>query len=84
MKSEDGLPGAPVMLPVLIATVEVNMLWYALPLIVAVSLVYAATRHEDMRPILQHALRVGMYIVGFMLVIFVVLWLMLFWVSRPA
>ena len=29
--------------------------WFAVPLILAVSLVYAATRHEDMGPILGHA-----------------------------
>jgi hypothetical protein len=48
-------------------------LWYALPLIVAVSLVYAATRHESMQQILRHAARVGTWIVGFMGVIFLVL-----------
>jgi hypothetical protein len=48
-------------------------MWYALPLIVAVSLVYAATRHEEAVPILKHALRIGLWIVGFMAVVFVVL-----------
>ena len=48
-------------------------LWYALPLIIAVSLVYAATRHERMRPIVLHAGRVALWIVGFMAVVFVVL-----------
>ena len=48
-------------------------LWYALPLIIAVSLVYAATRHERLRPILLHAGRVALWIVGFMAVVFVVL-----------
>ena len=48
-------------------------LWYALPLIIAVSLVYAATRHEQMRPIVLHAGRVALWIVGFMAVVFVVL-----------
>ena len=48
-------------------------LWYAVPLIIAVSLVYAATRHERMRPILLHAGRVALWIVGFMAVVFVVL-----------
>ena len=32
-------------------------LWYAVPLLVSISLVYAATRHELMRPILEHAVR---------------------------
>jgi hypothetical protein len=50
-----------------------NDFWYALPLIVAVSLVYAATRHEAMEPILRHALRVAVWIVGFMAVVFAVL-----------
>jgi hypothetical protein len=48
-------------------------LWYALPAIIAISLVYAATRHERMRPILAHAARVGLWLVGFMFVVFVVL-----------
>jgi hypothetical protein len=64
------------MFAVILALVDVNMLWYALPLVVAVSLVYAATRHEAMAPILHHAVRVGGYIVGFMLMIFAVLWVM--------
>ena len=47
-------------------------LWYALPAIIAVSLVYTATRHEQMRPILLHAGRVAVWITGFMLAVFVV------------
>jgi len=47
--------------------------WYALPAILAVSLVYAATRHERMRPIFIHAGRVALWIVGFMFLVFVVL-----------
>jgi hypothetical protein len=50
-----------------------HTMWYALPLVVAVSLVYAATRHEEMGPILGHAPRVGLWIVGFMAAIFLVL-----------
>ena len=50
-----------------------NDLWFALPLVIAVSLVYAATRHESMEPILRHAMRIGTWIVGFMVVVFVVL-----------
>jgi hypothetical protein len=52
-----------------------NDLWYALPLVISVSLVYAATRHEQMGPILSHAFRIGAWIVGFMAVIFAVLFL---------
>jgi hypothetical protein len=43
-------------------------LWYAVPLIVCVSLVCAATRHELMRPILEHALRFGVWVLVFMAV----------------
>jgi len=50
-----------------------NDLWYALPAIAAVSLVYAATRHERMRPIWIHSGRVAAWIVGFMFVVFLLL-----------
>jgi cytochrome c oxidase assembly factor CtaG len=48
-------------------------LWYAVPAIIAISLVYAATRHEQMQPILIHAGRMALWIAGFMLVVFAVL-----------
>ena len=48
--------------------------WFALPLIVSVSLVYAATRHEDMEPILIHAVRTAGWIIGFMLIVLLVLY----------
>ena len=54
---------------------QVNYLWYAVPLIIAVSLVYAATRHEAIVPILLHAARLALWITGFMAAIFVVLFL---------
>ncbi|MCH2113346.1 MAG: hypothetical protein MK171_00310 [Pirellulales bacterium] len=41
-------------------------LWYALPLIVSVSLVCAATRHEEIGIILGHAVRFGLWIIAFM------------------
>ena len=56
-----------------LANIWDNDFWYALPLVIAVSLVYAATRHEAMEPILRHAVRVGTWIVGFMAVVLVVL-----------
>jgi len=59
------------MLPLPLA--QINDLWYALPLIVAVSWVYAATRHERMDFIVRRALRVGSMItimMGILLVIF--------------
>jgi hypothetical protein len=47
-------------------------LWYAVPLIVSVSLVCAATRHELMRPILAYAVRFSIWVLLFM-ALFVVL-----------
>ena len=58
-------------MPALFASI--NDFWYAVPLIVAVSLVYAATRHEAMNEILRHAARVGTWIIGFMAVVFILL-----------
>ncbi len=67
------------MIHALFAALGPNDMWYALPLIVAISLVYAATRHEEMAPILGHALRVGLWITGFMAVVFAVLLLISWW-----
>ena len=54
-----------------------NDFWYALPLVIVVSLVYAATRHEAMEPILHHAMRIGTWIIGFMAVVLIVIVLLL-------
>jgi hypothetical protein len=51
-------------------------LWYALPLLVSISFVYGATRHEEIRPILEHTLRSAIWIGSFMALIFVVLWIL--------
>ena len=45
-------------------------LWYAVPAIIAVSLVYAATRHERMRPIFLHAGRLSLWMAFFILIMF--------------
>jgi hypothetical protein len=60
-------------LPVLFSSWANSQLWYAVPLIMAISLVYGATRHELMVPILQHAWRTAIWIMGFMLVIAAIL-----------
>jgi hypothetical protein len=57
----------------LLAAGHINDLWYALPLIVAVSMVYSATRHEAMEGILTGAVRIGAWITGFMLIVFAIL-----------
>ncbi len=63
----------------IIASLLWMKIWFALPLIAAVSLVYAATRHEDMRPIFIHAARTAVWIVAFMAIIFAVLFLIGWW-----
>jgi hypothetical protein len=50
----------------LLAALGVARLWYAVPLITSVSLVCAATRHEEMSAILAHAARFALWIVVFM------------------
>jgi hypothetical protein len=47
--------------------------WFFLPLAVAVSLVYAASRHEEWSRIFGHALRLFGTIVAFMVVTTIVL-----------
>ncbi len=69
------------MLNLLFAVGDVQDFWFAVPLILAVSLVYAATRHEEMGPILGHAARIGAWIVGFMAAIFVVLLFISWWLA---
>jgi hypothetical protein len=59
--------------PVLLSSWSDSQLWYSIPLIVAISLVYGATRHEHMVPILHHAWRTAKWIIGFMLVIMAIL-----------
>ena len=55
-------------------------LWYALPLIVSVSLVYAATRHESMEVIVRHAMRTAVWFGAFMGIVMVFLAVISHWV----
>jgi hypothetical protein len=57
-----------------------NQLWHLLPLVVAISLVYGATRHELMGPILGHAWRFGLWVLTFVAIIFAVLYVISTWV----
>jgi len=54
----------------LLAVMGPLRMWYAVPIIVSVSLVYAATRHEAMGSILVHAARFALWIVVFMAIVF--------------
>ena len=49
-------------------------LWYVLPLVLCISLVYAATHHERINLILRRAVRTFIWIVSFMLFAFFVLY----------
>jgi hypothetical protein len=60
----------------LLADIGPHRRWYAVPLIISVSLVYAATRHEEVGPILGHAVRFAIWILLFMAVVWVVIQLM--------
>jgi hypothetical protein len=55
----------------LLAVLSIARLWYAVPLITSVSLVCAATRHEEMGDIVAHALRFALWIVVFMAIVLV-------------
>jgi hypothetical protein len=54
-------------------------IWYAVPIITSVSLVYAATRHEQLGPILVHAVRFAVWILVFMAIVFAVLQALSWW-----
>lgn len=54
-------------------------IYYALPLVIVISLVYGATRHERLKEIIDHSIRSLIWVVGFMVVILAVIWLAGFW-----
>lgn len=61
-------------LTVCLFAAHIHNLYYAVPLIIVVSLVYSATRHEYMQAIISGAIRVAIWITVFMALIFLVLW----------
>lgn len=50
-------------------------IWYAVPLAVAISLVYGATRHEEIPGILEHSWKAAVWVGLFMAGIAAVVWL---------
>jgi hypothetical protein len=54
----------------------VNATWYLLPLAMAISLVYSASRYELPERILGRAIRLFLQIVGFMGAAFLILWVL--------
>jgi len=57
-------------------SISPSYLLYYIPLIISISLVFGATRHEDTSLILRHSWHTGRWITGFMLIIFVVLYVL--------
>ena len=55
---------------------QANVTWYLLPLALAISLVYSASRYELPERILGRAIRLFLQIVGFMGAAFLVLWVL--------
>ncbi len=53
----------------LLLAVSGGLIGHAIIIVLAISLVYGATRHELMGPILYHAYRTAFWIVGFVIVI---------------
>ncbi len=47
--------------------------WFVVPLVVAVSLVYAASRHESWRRIWTHAFRLCTWILGILVITTIIL-----------
>lgn len=60
----------------MLAAMDPLRIWFAVPIIVSVSLVYSATRHEEMGPIVVHGARFAVWIVVFMAIVFAGLQLM--------
>jgi hypothetical protein len=54
-------------------------IWYAVPLLIAISLVYAATRHEAISDILRASLRIATWFGGFVAVAMLVVYLLDAW-----
>lgn len=60
----------------LLAAPTANLTWYLIPLAMVVSLVYSASRFEIPERILRRAIWLFLQIVGFMAVVFGVLWVL--------
>jgi hypothetical protein len=57
----------------LLAALPFGQLWYYLPLLVAISLVYGATRHELPGAILRHAWHTAVWMTSFIGLIFLII-----------
>jgi len=55
---------------------QINATWHLIPLALAISLVYSASRYELPERILGRAIRLFLQIIGFMVAAFIVLWVL--------
>ena len=60
----------------LLGIAQANTTWYMLPLVLAISLVYSASRYELPEYILSRAFRLFLQIVIFMAAAFAILWVL--------
>ncbi|XZE46529.1 hypothetical protein SH467x_001815 [Pirellulaceae bacterium SH467] len=61
--------------------ISVEYLLWLLPVLIASSMVMAATRHERVPLILSQAIKTGLWTLSFLLAIALVLWLAMFWIG---
>lgn len=47
---------------------KIHIYWYVLPLVIVISLVYAASRHESWSKIALHAFRLCTWILGILVI----------------
>lgn len=59
---------------ILLASIPLAQIWYAAPLIVAISLVYGATRHEYLKEIVVQSFKAALYLIVFLGAIFALVW----------
>ena len=57
----------------------INIYWFVLPLVVVISLVFSATRHEHWQPIVSGAIRTGIWLLVFLGIFFLVLFVVSWW-----
>jgi hypothetical protein len=60
-------------------SISPTYLLYFLPLLIAISVVYGGTRHEDTGTIIHQSIHTGLWVLGFMAVIFVIILFMGWW-----
>lgn len=66
--------------PLLFGALATQQVWYLIPLTIAASLVWGATRHELPGPIMRHAVGTSGWILGFMGMLFLAMWVLNFFV----